>query len=142
LVKKSKKKNNKHSLVLVLCIIALAVVVVSLSDVQEDSTLRNCPREIQGAENPLLRIQYFDSPTCFYCHLQKGSLKRLQQDYNDSISIERYDIRYCADDALSSNVRGTPGFVFHVGNYSKTAVGMLPEDTLRQIACDVTKKCF
>lgn len=134
---RNKSKNNWWALLLIL---GIAIAISHFASV-EDESLKQCPRDVSGPEQPKMLIQYFDSPYCFYCHIQKGSLDNIAREFNESIRIEKYDIRYCSEFAKDYSIGATPGFVFQVGDVRKVHMGLISKEHMQQIACDVTKKC-
>ena len=149
----SVNQDKKFVLGAVVLIIILAIITINagaiLNNDGYDKT--KCPFVIFGNKDADLKIKYFETPYCFYCWLEKPILERLVQNKGSVFHIEKYDLRYCKEEANKYNIRGVPSFVFAVKNNDDvqkdavpkeyTAYGFIPEDKLNTIVCELTATC-
>lgn len=138
-------QDKKFVLGAIILIIVLAIITINagaiLNNDGYDKT--KCPFVVFGNKESDLKIKYFETPYCFYCWLEKPILERLVQDKGDIFHLEKYDLRYCKEEANKYNIRGVPSFVFGINNQTKeyTTYGFIPEDKLNSIVCELTAAC-
>jgi len=89
----------------------------------------DCPGRIDGNLQSNITVRYFFSPFCPACWQQERIFDGIIDDLGSSLSLEKFDIRYCAEEARSYRV-GAPGFVFHSMNETFVERGLLSRDKL------------
>lgn len=116
--------------------IGIVILIIILINIKK-GTIGNaqCPDTIQGSQEADLRIKYFYSPFCPYCWKEEPILRDMLTSYGNSLSLERYDIRYCKDEVAKYRVSGTPSFVFILKNESKEfpSYGFIPKNKFEAI---------
>jgi len=100
-------------------IVFMAVLFVLTSS----PIVRECPGASYGSGD--LRVEYYYSPMCLYCRLDKKAFHGDLPGIKD-LTLESYDIRACEAKALKRKVVGVPAYIwvrdgevveFHPGPY-------------------------
>ena len=152
-------QDKKFVLGAIILIIVLAIITINAGAILNNDGYdkKQCPFVVLGNKEAALKIKYFETPYCFYCWLEKPILERLVQNKGSIFHLEKYDLRYCKEEANKYNIRGVPSFVFGTNNNNVTndnkdntdniqineytTYGFIPEDKLNAVVCELTAAC-
>ena len=147
---KSEKDQFKFMLLSAITLLGILFVISQLIGLPtgafalDDIDRTKCPYSVEGNTSASLVIKYIDSPWCSWCWLEEPILRRLVERKGNILSLEKYDIRKCADAIRQYQFSGTPSFVFSVDNSSKEFphTGYIDEPTFYKIICEITGDCY
>ena len=151
-------QDKKFVLAAIILIIVLAIITINAGTILNNDGYdkKQCPFVVLGNKDANLKIKYFETPYCFYCWVEKPILEKLVKNKGNVFNIEKYDFRYCTEEASKYNIHGVPSFVFGIKNKINdsndsnnqesnlkeyTTYGFIPEDKLNAIVCELTNSC-
>jgi len=82
-------------------------------------------------------LKYFYSPFCPYCPAQESEISRSQY-YSESFQVEKYDIRYCKNDAEKFGFSATPCIAMVGKNATIKRCGLVGKEDIARMAIEAS----
>jgi thiol-disulfide isomerase/thioredoxin len=136
------KGNTRVYKVMIIIFLAAITVFAALNYSSGDSMKYDkklCPYLAQGNMSASLGIKYFETPYCVWCWIEKPALDRLAENKGSLLRLERYDMRYCRNEADKYGIVGVPSFVFITAEKTGAYYGYIPEKRLNEVVDGLLK---
>lgn len=112
--------------------LAIAILVLAIAVPTGEFGMRKCPEAVYAKEG-YPTVKYFYSPLCPHCATQDEILEGMIAE-GLSFRLEKYDIRYCKDEAAVYGFESTPCMALVSRGGTETRCGVASAQEIRSLA--------